>query len=404
MDDTLKHPENGTSSAAERCVKHILVVTQSLEPLGGAAAVGAWLLQALQQQYAVTVLTWGAPEISAINRMYGTTIDATRVCFVPAPVMHRGLRLLRLTSLSLERLFAALLARAARRELERRHYDLVISPWNELDVGQHVIQYIHFPWHKFPRPDVKATRYQSSPPARAYRALIRLISASDDDRIAANTTIVNSDWTGRKFESYYGTKPLTIYPPVGGDVADVPFTQRDDAFAVVGRITRDKRLAEIIAILRAVRQRGHLVRLHIVGQLESRSHARLIRSLVADNREWVDLHQNLPRAELVRLIATCRYGIHGMFEEHFGIAPAELQRAGCITFVPDRSGVAEIVRDQRLRYSSDADAIDKIDRVLADPVLRASVLEGVNSRRQLFSEQRFMSEMSTVIARALEKS
>ncbi|MEO8603992.1 MAG: hypothetical protein ABI629_15560, partial [bacterium] len=108
-------------------MKSILVVTPSLQPHGGAPAVGAWLLQDLQGKYDVTVLTWVAPEISAINRIYGTTIDATRVRIFTVRVVHRWLiRFLRLASLPVERLAAALLARAARRELERRHYDLVV--------------------------------------------------------------------------------------------------------------------------------------------------------------------------------------------------------------------------------------------------------------------------------------
>jgi glycosyltransferase involved in cell wall biosynthesis len=42
---------------------------------------------------------------------------------------------------------------------------------------------------------------------------------------------------------------------------------------------------------------------------------------------------------------TFRYGIHGMLDEHFGMAPAELAAAGCIVFVPNDGGQVEIVDD-----------------------------------------------------------
>ena len=42
-------------------------------------------------------------------------------------------------------------------------------------------------------------------------------------------------------------------------------------------------------------------------------------------------------------MATHRYGIHGMREEHFGMAPAEMARAGAIVWVPRGGGQTEIV-------------------------------------------------------------
>ncbi len=93
-----------------------------------------------------------------------------------------------------------------------------------------------------------------------------------------------------------------------------------------------------------------------------------------------------------------RYAIHGMVDEHFGIAPAELQRAGCITFVPNGGGSPEIVgRDERLVYRSIEDAIEKIDRVLSDPELEAELRRDIELRRACFSEHRFMEEILEIV-------
>jgi hypothetical protein len=66
--------------------------------------------------------------------------------------------------------------------------------------------------------------------------------------------------------------------------------------------------------------------------------------------------------------------------------------------VPDDGGVVEIVGgDERLIYHSEEDAVDKIDRMLRDPNLRAATLRDVNARAALFSEERFMAEILDVV-------
>ena len=88
-----------------------------------------------------------------------------------------------------------------------------------------------------------------------------------------------------------------------------------------------------------------------------------------------------------------------MVGEHFGIAPAELQRGGCITFVPDDGGVVEIVGgDERLIYHSEEDAVEKIDRMLSDPELRAATVRDVVARAALFTEERLFEILSPTTA------
>ncbi len=55
-----------------------------------------------------------------------------------------------------------------------------------------------------------------------------------------------------------------------------------------------------------------------------------------------------------------------MREEHFGMAPAEMARAGAIVWVPRGGGQMEIVgREPALMYESDDDAVRKISAMLA---------------------------------------
>ena len=47
--------------------RSILLVHQSLQPPGGANAVGAWVVEALKGEYALTILTWDPIDTRTLN-------------------------------------------------------------------------------------------------------------------------------------------------------------------------------------------------------------------------------------------------------------------------------------------------------------------------------------------------
>ncbi|HKX57486.1 MAG TPA: hypothetical protein VJN01_15355, partial [Xanthomonadales bacterium] len=47
----------------------------NLNPPGGGQCVGAWALQALQQDWDITLLCAEHPDFSALNRHFGTSLD-----------------------------------------------------------------------------------------------------------------------------------------------------------------------------------------------------------------------------------------------------------------------------------------------------------------------------------------
>jgi glycosyltransferase involved in cell wall biosynthesis len=287
-----------------------------------------------------------------------------------------------------------ILIRKAKAVCRERDFDVVLSTMNECDIGEKAIQYIHYPWAKFPRPDADYRWYHFGLPLRLYRWGCAALSGYREDGIRNNVTLVNSDWTGEVFKRYYGSDTQTLYPPVPGGFPAMDFDRRENGFVCVGRISVEKELDKLITILDRVRQRGHDIRFHIIGQVDQGAYAEKLRAFAAPHAGWLSFHHDLPRDEMVSLIARQRYGIHGMVGEHFGIAPAELQRAGCITFVPDDGGPVEIVgRDERVIYHSVDDAVEKIDRVLSDNHLRETLVRDVNGRKEIFSEDRFMQEI-----------
>jgi glycosyltransferase involved in cell wall biosynthesis len=157
----------------------------------------------------------------------------------------------------------------------------------------------------------------------------------------------------------------------------------------------------LIGIIEAVRSRGHDVSLEIIGDedyVAGQEYITELNNRIAQAGDWVRLHQSVSRAELEQLVSACRFGIHGMLEEHFGIAPAELMRAGCLVFVPNSGGQVEIVGEHpELRYDTDADAVEKICAVLADRDLESGLRQKLGSRADAFSENSFMTNIRKAV-------
>jgi glycosyltransferase involved in cell wall biosynthesis len=350
--------------------------------------VAAWALQALAREYDVTLLSWTPPDVEPVNVAFGTTLsDDDFTAAAPASWQRR---ILDPSPIPLALFTSNLLLRRARALLATDRYDVVVCTMNEISVGRRAIQYIHYPWALEPRPDVDLRWYHAAWPLYAYRRVAARISGHRPEEVAKNLTLANSKWVARLYARCYGDSARILPPPVPGNFPEVPWEEREDRFLCVGRLAREKELPKVMRILDGVRARGHAIRLMFVGLPDHPEIAREVEAAARASKGLVETAYDLPRDELAALMARSRYGIHGMRNEHFGIAPAELQRAGCITFVPDSGGVAEIVEhDPRLVYADEADAILKIDRILSDSALRDTVRTDVARRRERYSAEKF---------------
>ena len=102
-------------------------------------------------------------------------------------------------------------------------------------------------------------------------------------------------------------------------------------------------------------------------------------------------------------MATHRYGIHGMREEHFGMAPAEMIRAGLIVWVPRGGGQVEIVGDEpALTYETEEEAASAILRVITDPAEQDRLRRHLAERSSLFGTDRFVKEVRSIVAQFQE--
>jgi glycosyltransferase involved in cell wall biosynthesis len=186
---------------------------------------------------------------------------------------------------------------------------------------------------------------------------------------------------------------------VPGAFADVPWKARANGFLAIGRLSPEKRFEEIVAILAEVRRAHPDVVLHLVAASDQTAYGRRIHALAAAHADWVRLHLDVSRDDLVALAGRQRYGIHAMPDEHFGIAVAEMLRAGCLPFVPDTGGPAEIVGDApALRFGSPAEAAARIDAVLRDADLQAALGRHCAARREVFTTARFVEGFRAAVA------
>jgi len=370
---------------------------------GGGNCVLAWSLQALREEWDITLFCSYVPDFDAINKHFGTDLKSSdfAVKRLPFPLNH--VNKLDPDPFSAQRL--AWLMRFCQRISHK--FDAVMTCDDEFDFGRPGIQYTHFPhmqrhMEAFRKVENLSSGQRLSMFLRGQLRPWILISGIRLSRVKSNLMVTNSHWTADVLRKTYGVEPVVVYPPVRWDGPNVPWVERGNTFVCLGRLSPYKRLLEIIDVIAAVRARGHDVELEIIGDedaISGKDYVHRLKDRMTAAGDWVRMHQSISREELERLVSGCRFGIHGMPDEHFGIAPAELTRAGCLVFVPNSGGQVEIVGDHpELRYDSDDDAVEKICQVLADEKTESRLRKALGERSELFSETHFMNNIKKVVS------
>lgn len=380
--------------------RKVLLVQPSMQPPGGGNGVAAWMLQALVAEHDVTVLSWWPVDVTPINRFFGTSLapGMFESRLVPQWWRHTISRLPVPAAL----LRGGLLMRYARTIVD--DFDVVLGAHNEMDYGRRGIQYIHYPTYWRPRPAVDFRWYHHLPPLlHAYYAIADGLAGFSMDRMKSNLTLTNSDWTAAHVRRFLGIEARTLYPPVVATPSSIPWADRRRALLAMGRISPEKEYERVIRIAARVRAIVPELTLTIVGTWDANTQ-RYYESLVALARQldpasaWLTFRRNLSRDEVRTLLATTRYGIHGMREEHFGMAPAEMVRAGMIVWVANGGGQVEIVGDiPELRYEHEEAAVESLCRVLLEPRLEEQLREQLARRGELFSEERFVASVQHLV-------
>jgi glycosyltransferase involved in cell wall biosynthesis len=378
----------------------IAVIHMDLMAKGGGEAVCMHVLESLEEDHDVTLLTLSDPDLDALNDYFRTDVRSITVELAGrlGPLLHRRY------DLGYYVLQNALLGRYARDR--SADFDLQISTINELGLPDDSIEYVHFPFDWTVALDSELREQIFHPTIDAgglYERLCTWVAGITPESFEESTVLANSAWTADAVENAYGTRPDVVYPPVdtrGFD--DRSWEEREPGFVTIGRIERSKRIRELVEIVDGVREQGVGTHLHIVGPTVDSEYSEEIATM-ADRRPYVELEGELPRSTLVERVCSHRYGIHGKRHEHFGMAVAELRAGGAIPFVPDTGGPSVIVGDRpEVQFGSPEEAVGKITEVLSRPALQADLRSDPETIRRRFGRERFKKRIASLVDAALE--
>ncbi len=364
----------------------ILLVQRSLSPPGGGNAVAAWMVHALASRHQVATLTASSWTASETNAFYGTSIPDARVekRVVPAPWKW----LSPLPEDRITRLRMCSVLHYARPLASQ--YDLLITADNYAAFAKPGIQYVHYPAELQPPPARMATV------VNAYFGVCdRLLGARWSDA-ANNLTLTNSQWTASGLERLGEiSTPIVLYPPVLNPGEGLPWPERSDTFLCIGRFHGSKRVELAMAIVgRARAAKLPHARLIVVGSAVDRDYTARLQRLAARHGEWIEFREDLSRDELNRLMGRSRYGIQAMAGEHFGMATAEMTRAGCLVFAHDSGGSPEVLNHEKaLLWTTENEAVRKIVNADHIEALRARL----KSHAEAFSAESFVQRFQDIV-------
>jgi glycosyltransferase involved in cell wall biosynthesis len=380
----------------------IAVIHPRLLPGGGSEASAAWTLQALQDDFRLTLITMESPDLPVLDATYGTSLDPERIEIQSLSVPFGTRR--RFDALRMFRL-----ARHVRRCAGQ--FDAVISAYGLFDLGRRGIQRVgDFSFDDRLRRQLHGKAqgrtgvfHRGSVVRSLYLALGRALSGGSPEAWKKDLIVANSEWTRDLLMTRFGVPSRVVYPPVAGETSEVPWSERADGFVLLARLVPEKGILQVVDVLRQVR-RERDVHLHVLGRRDDPAHFRELERVRRDNAGWIFLEGEAYGADKARILAGHKYGISGCRQEAFGMAVAEMVKAGCIVWVPNGGGQTEVVAHAELIYEDPEEAAAKILRILGDPEKQRWVRNHLRARAGQFSAARFVREMRAVVRSFLEET
>lgn len=363
---------------------------------GGSEAVATLIADVLKKEHDVSLIAMGKINLGELNKFYGTDLKENEINLISIPI-----------PIFLKKRFDALraykLARFCRKSAD--NFDIMISTYNLMDFGKKGIQFIadfsfseDFKRTSDPAPArSKKWFYRGSFLRNCYLKLAEFLSGDQKNNFKKNMTVANSKWTAKLIEKNYGIDAQVVYPPAVGTAKNIPWDERENGFVCLGRISPEKQIEKIIAILKELRKKNTDLHLHIIGGSDDQDYFRIIKNLCAGNNNWCFLEGKMYGQEKLDFIAKHKFGISARTNEPFGIAVAEMAKAGCVVFVPDGGGQTEIVDSKDLIYKDVGDAVEKINAVFESVETQNNLQQHLSALSQKFSEENFKKTINDLI-------
>jgi glycosyltransferase involved in cell wall biosynthesis len=288
-------------------------------------------------------------------------------------------------------------------------YDVRISAYNLTDWGLPAVHFIaDFSWHQRVReqldPMTPGLIYRNSWLRKMYLGTAaRYQDLSGREILREDKIVANSHWTAELMRQVCEVECAAIaYPPVCGEFPKVTWQNKQNAFVMIGRVAPEKRVEEAIAILEAVRQRGHAIQLHLCGNIGRDSYGRKIAALCQKHADWITSEGFVTGERKMEMLTRCRYGIQTRSAEPFGISVAEMIKAGAIVFAPHDGGQAEILEHPDLLFSDKSDAAERISAVLESAELQDKLRMHLSAQAQRFSAEQFVRDVRQCVRTSTE--
>ena len=289
-----------------------------------------------------------------------------------------------------------------------------------------LLEYIHFPFHalRFERGDVPEEyreaferyladakvyhkKYERGWWRHYFRLWLKLYGrvARDNPFETADLVMTNSRYIARLVKMLWGGDPYVLHPPV--KVRDFEpycmrgFDERDDAVVMIGRISPEKRIEEVIDAVALTETKPVL---RVVGGLIPTTvpYKESLEKRAREKGVKVEFHTNVPREELVKIATSSKVFVHATVGEHFGIAVVEGMAAGCPVIVHESGGPYEDIIDKGyhgLAFRAAEDLAERIDKLIAGKEAWTYYHNLSLKRAQVFSEEEFARRLLEVIER-----
>ena len=354
--------------------------------IGGSEYLAFTIIRALQERYDVTLATSEqSAGIAEAAKIYGMDGDWNRVETVD--LRPQGL----LAKLDRHLKFVW------KRRLRKLgpNFDVCISCANPVDFGRPGIHFVYMmtfdryfqAWAQEWKPKGKWWIRHHLLAFRDWFACV-LAGARTPRQIVRNpkeVVLPNSNYVRGMIERHYKCKVHeAFYPPTMFET-DLPNCGDRDNIGYIGRMQPEKRIVELIEIVRRARERtGRDLKFHLAGVLRNFPYDIKIKEL-ARRYPWIVLHGSVTGEEKKKFLSSIAIALHGRKSEEFGISITEYLKAGVVPIVPNAGGSAEVVGDDSLCFGNDDGAVDILCCLLLDEGFSRRSRSRCDMRARVFS-------------------
>ena len=191
---------------------------------------------------------------------------------------------------------------------------------------------------------------------RFFSVLIcRLLLGINKNKFHNVLTLTNSKWSMSRLNKTYNIKKKKVlYPtfkiPDFKNNSLSEFRKRKNIFVVLGRVSEDKNIIDVIKFFGTIKKFIGKSELHIIGPINN-AYFSFIKNKINIKKD-IFFHGLVNLSIRDKILKNAKYGLNFFYSEHFGRATLEMQKLGVIVFVRDNGGVREIAPHPLQRYKN----------------------------------------------------